>query len=445
MLGEKNARELDLIKTGYELADNAAGVKRTEELMLTNFPQSTQAEDIRGSRWQSKHPYPPADASEQAKQAYYRTALQRDDELPREDPYALFYRFYWLCRLNDATAEQLTQAADQVLKTRETNPIWLVYPPVTFQIAEAYNQKKIHAEQISGLVEAGLVDIDEHMFVSDREPDAEREETDRGFQTDAASLLVDAATELKKPEIARAAVKRMEGFPPDAVKNQSKIWEVRGKFAELEGRKLDALLMYQAAIKARPADFHPDKTDEVTDNEKRLWKELGGSEATRDLWEKRMTQIAIATESQWEVPERGMPEWELSDLQGHLWKRTALKGKTVLIGVWGTWCGPCVAELPEFQKLYEQMKERGDVEVLSFNVDDEVGKVEPFIKQKGYTFPVLLARDYVNDVLQRNGIPRVWIVDREGKWRWERLGFDVEHGGWQESVMEKMSEAGKAE
>jgi len=448
MPGEKDARALERIKTGYELAEDSAGVKRTEELILTKFPQSTQAEEVRGRRWEAQYPYPEADASDETKQAYYRMALQRDDEVLKRSPddsYEFFSRFYWLSRLNGVTGEQLTQAADQLLKAMERSPIWQVYPPVRFQIAEAYNKKKIHAEQISGLVEAGLVDFRDHTSGSDRVEDTEGLKMNAEIQIQAAGLLVDAATELKNPEIARAAVKQLDGFTPDKVKNQSDTWKVRGKFAELEGRKLDALLMYQATIKARPTDFHPDKTDEVVENEARLWKELGGSSSTRDLWEKRMTQTAIATESRWEVPHKVMPDWQLSDLEGHTWKRTSLEGKTVLINVWGTWCGPCIAELPQFQKLYEQMKGRSDVAVLSFNVDDEVGKVEPFIQQKGYTFPVLLAKDYVNDVLQRNGIPRVWIVDSAGKWQWERVGFDPEHGGWQESVMEKMREVGKAE
>ncbi len=447
MSGEKGARELEQIKTGYELAEDAAGVKRTEELILTKFPHSTQAEDIEGKRWRAQHPYPATDTSEETKQTYYRLALQRDDELLEQSPevsYRLFSRFYSLSRLSDVTADQLTQAANQLLKASETSPIWQVYPPITFQIAEAYNKKKIHAEQISGLVEAGLIDVRDHAFDSDRATDADTREMDAEIQVRAADLLVDAATELKNPEIARAAVNRLDSFTPEAVKDQSENWKVRGKFAELDGHKLDALLMYQAAIKARPTDFRPDKTDELADSEARLWKELGGSAAAHDLWEKRMTQIAIANESSWEVPDKSMPDWELNDLQGRTWKRTSLEGKTVLINVWGTWCGPCIAELPQFQKVYEQMKGRSDVEVLSFNVDDEVGTVEPFIKEQGYTFPVLLARDYVNDVLQRNGIPRVWIVDPAGKWRWERLGFDPEHGGWQESVMEKMSQVGKA-
>ena len=443
--GDKSARELDRIETGYELADDSAGRKRTEELILAKFPQSTEAKDIRARRWQEQHPYPAADASEETKQAYYRLALRNDEDhrqqLP-EDSYAAFYHFYWLSRLKDASTEQLTQTAGQLLKVRERNPIWQVYPPVTFQIAEAYNKRKIHADQIPELVEAGLTDIRDHAFLSDRETDGEQETMDREFQVEAVSLLVDAATELKNPEIARAAVRRLDSFTPETAKNGPDIWATRGKFAELEGRKLDALLMYQAAIRARPADFHADKVDEVANSEGRLWKELGGSDSTRDLWEKKTAHIALAAESQWKAPEKPMPDWELNDLQGHLWKRASLGGKTVLINVWGTWCGPCIAELPQLQKIYDQMKGRTDVEVLSFNVDDEVGKVAPFVRQNGYTFPVLLAKDYVNDVMQADGIPRVWIVDASGKWRWERTGFELEHGGWQQSVMEKMSEAG---
>jgi hypothetical protein len=90
------------------------------------------------------------------------------------------------------------------------------------------------------------------------------------------------------------------------------------------------------------------------------------------------------------------------------------------------------------------MKGNPDIQVVSFNVDDETGQVEPFIKQQGYTFPVLMARDYVADLIGDIGIPQTWIVDSTGKWGWEQKGFEPEQGHWLESVIEKTTSVGKA-
>jgi thiol-disulfide isomerase/thioredoxin len=280
----------------------------------------------------------------------------------------------------------------------------------------------------------------EHEWVSDTETEEDRARDAREhleLKIQAIELLTSAARQLKNPEIARASVTELDNLKPDKPEDQSAIWAVKAAFAEVEGRKLDALLMYQAAIKSRPADAQK-KKDELADNEARLWKELGGSAATRDLWEKKIKITELTTEAGWEKPSKDLPGWELTDLQGRTWKMASLNGKTVLINVWATWCEPCQRELPQFQRIYDQVKDKADITVLSFNIDEEVGKVEPFIRQQKYTFPVLLAHDYVNDLLAPIGIPQVWVVDTKGKWLWEKLGFDSEHGDWRKDVLAKI-------
>jgi hypothetical protein len=85
-------------------------------------------------------------------------------------------------------------------------------------------------------------------------------------------------------------------------------------------------------------------------------------------------------------------------------------------------------ELPNLQKLYEQVKNRNDIQILTFVSDDDPGVVGPFLKDKGYTFPVL---PIVNDAaiddamnLPNGGIPQTWILDRSGRSVWSRLGYD---------------------
>ena len=83
----------------------------------------------------------------------------------------------------------------------------------------------------------------------------------------------------------------------------------------------------------------------------------------------------------------------------------SLEGKSILINVWATWCGPCQSEQPKLQKLYDQVKDRSDVQILTFNIDEDAGLVAPFLKEKGYTFPVVVAYNYVNSLLDSIGIP----------------------------------------
>jgi peroxiredoxin len=125
-----------------------------------------------------------------------------------------------------------------------------------------------------------------------------------------------------------------------------------------------------------------------------------------------------------------MPDFELLDLQGRTWRLADLKGKIAFINVWATWCGPCCSELPHLQRLYDGVKERRDVVLLTMNVDEKASEVEPFMRRNGYTFPVIPAYDYVRKTLATVGIPRNWVIDQNGVWRFDEIGYREGDGDW---------------
>jgi len=119
-----------------------------------------------------------------------------------------------------------------------------------------------------------------------------------------------------------------------------------------------------------------------------------------------------------------MPAFQLVDLEGRKWTQADLAGKTAFINVWATWCPPCRREMPDLQKLWERVRTRPDVVLFTFNVDEAPEVVAPFVAKAGYTFPVLLAHDFVRNELKVQGIPRNWVVDRSGVWRADEIGFE---------------------
>ncbi|HYO83648.1 MAG TPA: TlpA disulfide reductase family protein, partial [Bryobacteraceae bacterium] len=120
--------------------------------------------------------------------------------------------------------------------------------------------------------------------------------------------------------------------------------------------------------------------------------------------------------------------------------------KAVLINLWATWCGPCRAELPHFQKLYEQTKDRSDVQVISFNVDQEAGLVDPYMKENSYSFPALMAFGIVREMFDGYGIPQNWLIDSKGNWIATQIGFDASDTDWVGSMLKRLDAAktGKA-
>jgi len=74
-----------------------------------------------------------------------------------------------------------------------------------------------------------------------------------------------------------------------------------------------------------------------------------------------------------------MPDFTLKDAAGESLTLASLKGKPVLVNLWATWCAPCVAELPQLDKLAS-----GGLRVLTVSQDmNETGKVAGFLKDKG--------------------------------------------------------------
>ena len=109
------------------------------------------------------------------------------------------------------------------------------------------------------------------------------------------------------------------------------------------------------------------------------------------------------------------PDFAVPDLSGKAVHLSALRGKVVLVSLWTTWCPPCRAEMPSMQKLYQRFRGR-DFELLAVSQDDN-GKeaVEPFVKELGLTFPVLVDPDHqVGDRYGVWGYPETFILDRTG-------------------------------
>jgi peroxiredoxin len=111
---------------------------------------------------------------------------------------------------------------------------------------------------------------------------------------------------------------------------------------------------------------------------------------------------------------RESADLSLSDLNGRRWALKELRGKIVLLNFWATWCPPCRKEMPDMQLLHERFASKGLV-VLAVS-DEAADKVRLFIKEKKYTYPVLLDPGrVVGERFGVEGIPKTFVYNREGK------------------------------
>ena len=95
-----------------------------------------------------------------------------------------------------------------------------------------------------------------------------------------------------------------------------------------------------------------------------------------------------------------------------------MKGKVVLIDFWASWCGPCVAEIPNVVATYNKLHEKG-FEIIGISLDSEKESLTKFIKDKEMPWPQYFdGKGWKNEISSRfgiNSIPAMWLVDQEGK------------------------------
>lgn len=99
------------------------------------------------------------------------------------------------------------------------------------------------------------------------------------------------------------------------------------------------------------------------------------------------------------------------------------KGKPVFLNLWATWCGPCRAEMPSIQKLYENVnKDSIAFVILSLDAEDQLQKVGKYVESKEFTFPVFIAGDLPSQ-LQVKMIPSTFVVDKNGILAYKKSGM----------------------
>ncbi len=105
----------------------------------------------------------------------------------------------------------------------------------------------------------------------------------------------------------------------------------------------------------------------------------------------------------------------LPDLEGKPVHLSQLKGKVVVVNFWATWCDPCREEIPDFVELYKAYQGRG-LEIVGVSVDTGgEERVKAFAKKFGIEYPVVVADIQVARQWLVRGIPRTFVIDREGK------------------------------
>ncbi len=438
-------------------ADDAA-VAAAEDRLLREYPHSNEAFRIVRTRWSDAHKEP-EDQTDAAAWAAYRKQhreairgwiaaypddafLQRaqwfleiaqDDAVPASETLAAVDTYLRSVQTYDGPAwsDNHDQFAANVLVDRELDPKRALL--LLHRVRDGSAKQRAREAEDDNRSPKQVKDSAENRASNDQEVDG---------------LILRAAMQAHAPSEAARLRPEVEAKPPESKKLLSGYWANRARLAALDRHPDDALADYQKAMQARtepPQPYGGKLKDDLADEAHNVWKAQGRSELSWVSWKQTAAGAsdAAAGEGRWEKPDKALPAFELADLSGKTWRMKDLGGKVVLINMWATWCGPCQAELPHLQRLYDKYKNLADLQILTLNMDENLGLVEPFLQKKGYTFPVLPM--YQTSVPIPPGIPQNWIVDTRGLSRWSLLGYGPSTDReFENDIMARVREAGGA-
>lgn len=108
-------------------------------------------------------------------------------------------------------------------------------------------------------------------------------------------------------------------------------------------------------------------------------------------------------------------DFRMVGLDGNAVPFESLQGKVIFLNIWATWCPPCIAEMPNIQRLFEKVGS-DDIAFVMLSVDEGgMGKVQKFIQRKGFTFPVYQPDGPLPPAFQSPSIPTTFIISPEGQ------------------------------
>ncbi len=121
-------------------------------------------------------------------------------------------------------------------------------------------------------------------------------------------------------------------------------------------------------------------------------------------------------------------DFQVTDLKGEELSLKDLRGQVVLLDFWATWCGPCIAEMPNVKKTYAKYKDQ-KFQIIGISLDRSAEPLEAYIEKEELGWLNYWDKSrLVSTMYKVRGIPSTFLIDGEGIIRKTNLrGHMLEH------------------
>jgi len=118
------------------------------------------------------------------------------------------------------------------------------------------------------------------------------------------------------------------------------------------------------------------------------------------------------------------PEVEFQTLDGQSFRLASLSGKVVLLNFWATWCGPCRAEIPEFNAMQRDLAARGfSIVGATVSPADTPDAIRSFQKDIKQDYVIIRGAEEIGAKFGNGpGLPVSYLLDRQGRIRQKFIG-----------------------